>query len=276
MILERDGALWYDVVGQGPPLLLLHGGVGLDHTTLRPWLEPLADQATLVFHDLRGNGRSAEPADWSRVTHDTWVADIDALRAHLGIERLVLLGHSYGGFLALDYALRHPDRVAGLVLCSTAAVMDYLPQAVEDAARRYPDRIEPFLRATAQPPASDEELARIWPAITPLYLHRPSEALVDSIVGRVRARAGACRRGFFELLPEWDVSGRLGEIRAPTLITVGAHDFITPPEPCARRLHQGIAGSALEVFEGSGHYPFAEEPARYQEVLRAWLARATR
>src|SRR5579864_9005276 len=110
----------------------MHGGLGLDHTYFRPSLDSLArseGHPQIIYYDHRGGGRSRrEPLDG--VTHATWAGDADALRAHLGHERVVLLGHSYGDYLALDYVLAHPERVAALILVSTAPVLDYLPVVV--------------------------------------------------------------------------------------------------------------------------------------------------
>src|SRR5690606_27378862 len=102
--------IYYEVIGQGRPIMVMHGGLGLDHTYLRPWLDPLAEHFQLIFFDFSGNGRSPR-ASFEGVTHETWADEADALREHLGIERMVLMGQSYGGFLAQEYALRHQDKL---------------------------------------------------------------------------------------------------------------------------------------------------------------------
>lgn len=135
-IAVRDTELYVDVEGQGPPVLVMHGGLGVDHTCFRPWLDPLGDTASLIYYDHRGNGRSARPP-LDEFDHDTWVEDADALRAAMGHEKVVVLGHSYGGFLALRYALAHPDRVRGLILLSTAAVMEHWDSIHEGLTARH-------------------------------------------------------------------------------------------------------------------------------------------
>ncbi|HMA22827.1 MAG TPA: alpha/beta fold hydrolase, partial [Gemmatimonadaceae bacterium] len=118
MLEIRDVSLFVKVMGQGYPLLLMHGGPGLDYTTLSS-LEPLADQFTLIFYDHRANGRStgaAESMTWENLT-----ADAEALRQSLGFDQWAVLGHSFGGQVALEYALRYPERVSQLLLFDTAA-----------------------------------------------------------------------------------------------------------------------------------------------------------
>lgn len=270
--------LYYEVHGEGRPLLILHGGLGLDHAYLRPWLDRLAGEASLIYYDHRGNGRSERPASLEGVTHATWAEDADALRAHLGHERVVVLGHSYGGFLAQELALRHGDRLAGLILCDTAPVVDYLP-VVQAAVRRrgLPEAAAAFDAAFHQPMAGDDDWRRIWMGLLPLYLHAPVEpAALADIDARTRYSAAAwqyanaCCLGSFNTLP------RLGEICAPTLILGGAHDIITPVPQGAERLHAGIPGSELVVFKESGHFPFIEEPEAFTDVVRGWLSRLPR
>jgi pimeloyl-ACP methyl ester carboxylesterase len=119
-----DG-LFTERMGDGPPMLVMHGGLGFDHCCFRPWLDALAGNATLIYYDHRGNGRSVEPADWDSFGLAEWTADADAVRAAHGADRLVVLAHSCGVFLALEYARRFPERVAGLVLCCGAPALDY-------------------------------------------------------------------------------------------------------------------------------------------------------
>src|SRR5512136_3005904 len=113
----RDVSLFVKVMGQGYPLVLMHGGPGLDHTSLLS-LQPCADQFTLVFYDHRCNGRSAG-AEVSSMTFENLTADADALRQALGFDQWAVLGHSFGGMVALEYALRYPQSLSRLVLMDT-------------------------------------------------------------------------------------------------------------------------------------------------------------
>ena len=117
--------LFYAVHGEGRPMLVMHGGLGVDHTVFRPWLDLLGDRFQLIFYDHRGNGRSERPASLAGVDHGTWAADADALRDHLGHDRIFILGNSYGGVLGQEYALRFGDRLDGLVLVSSLPAWDW-------------------------------------------------------------------------------------------------------------------------------------------------------
>src|SRR5512147_1308206 len=113
----RDVSLFVKVMGHGYPLVLMHGGPSLDHTTLLA-LQPLADQFTLIFYDHRCNGRS-EGAEVSSMTFENLTADADALRQTLGFDKWAVLGHSFGGNVALEYALRYPQSLSDLILMDT-------------------------------------------------------------------------------------------------------------------------------------------------------------
>ncbi len=115
----RDVSLNVEVLGRGYPLVLMHGGPSADLYTMLPFRR-LADRFTLVFYDHRCNGRSVG-APVSSMTWENLTADADALRERLGFERWAVLGHSFGGHVALEYALRYPDRLSHLVLLDTAA-----------------------------------------------------------------------------------------------------------------------------------------------------------
>lgn len=277
MRLGVDGAeLYYDVLGKGTPLLLMHGGPGLDHTGFRPWLDPLAERCRLVFFDQRGGGRSSRPASLAGVDHATWVADADALRRHLGCDRVLVLGHSYGGYLALEYALRHPDHTAGLALCSTAArsqPVDAILERAEGYARG--ERLETLRRALTWGIASDREYAGVFEQILPLYFRHPDPATLRRMVSATRFSAAALGHAFAECYPGYDVLGDLHRLTLPTLVLAGRHDWVFAPEDSAEPLHAALPRSRLRIFEDSGHYPFIEEHAAFLRTLGEWLEECT-
>ncbi len=127
-------ALEHWTIGTGRPLLIVHGGPGLDHSYLRPWLDPLAKQRQLIFVDLRASGQSPSclAEDFKL---DNIVADLEALRTRLGIERWSLLGHSAGGFVVQHYARNNPDRIDSIVLASTSAAPAKIRPAVFELAK---------------------------------------------------------------------------------------------------------------------------------------------
>lgn len=259
------------VLGTGAPMLLMHGGLGWDHTLFRPWLDPLADDLQLIYYDHRGNGRSPRPADPAELDHESWVADADALRAELGHEEVILFGHSYGGFLALEYALRHPGRVRGLVLACTAQALDY-PDVIgaNAASRGTPEQLEAVGAAFAGPVADDVTFERILRTILPLYFHRAPAGAEEKLLEDTVFSAGAFNRAFFGCVAGFDVEDRLGELDMPVLILGGRHDWIMPPAHSTDRLAAGIPGARVHMFEHSGHFPWVEQPEELVRVLGRW------
>jgi proline iminopeptidase len=146
----RDVSLFVDVVGHGYPLLLMHGGPSADHTTMLPFRR-CADRFTLVFYDHRCNGRSVG-APVSSMTWENLTADADALRQKLGFDKWAVLGHSFGGHVALEYALRYPDNLSHLVLLDTGGDSRWSRQHAAGllAERGYsPEKVE-LVRATPE------------------------------------------------------------------------------------------------------------------------------
>ena len=272
----RGISLFVKAIGQGYPLVLMHGGPGADHHSLLS-LRPCADQYTLVFYDHRCNGRS-EGAEVSSMTWDNLTADAEALRQELGFQKWAVLGHSFGGMVALEYALRYPDSLSHLLLVDTCGdtwwVRENAPQilakrgfhrkTVETAKRYYTGQIEldeytpSFLR-----------LARaFYYRLSPLVLAR------DMAVGlRMKSRPEAFLFAARELLKGWTVMDRLGEIQVPTLVLAGRDDFQFPPEHQAQ-LAAGIPNAHLEIIERAGHNAPSERPEQVIQAIREFLAAA--
>jgi proline iminopeptidase len=246
--------LFYVEVGEGLPCLMMHGGLGFDHTGLHPWLDPLGEEMHLVYYDHRGNGRSGRPS-LETLNFEQFCSDADALREHLGFEKVAVLGYSFGGCIALEYALRYPQRLSHLILLDTAPSFDY-GEGIEANARRKgatPEQLE-ALEASSD---NEAEFWHLWRLIEPLYFHTFDEDLAERVLGSTIVCVEAAEAGE-TITEEWDVRPRLGEISAPTLVLVGRDDFICPPS---------------QAFEESGHFAHVEEPEAFFDAVRGWLQR---
>lgn len=273
MIAHVNGTeLFYQTCGQGIPTLLMHGGLGWDHQYFRPWLDALGSDLELIYYDHRGNGRSARPRDWGMISHSIWVEDADHLRAHLGHEKVLLLGHSYGGFLAQEYALRYPERLLGLVLCSTAPVLDYPEVMMSNArARGTPDQLAAVAEAFSGSASDDSAFRALTQRLIPLYFHRWNPVFWPGLFAEHSFCASAFNHALAHCAPSFNTLDRLGSLRVPTLLISGADDWIMPIPQALGRLEAAIPGARAEILEGSGHFPFVEEPARFHSALRQWL-----
>jgi proline iminopeptidase len=255
-----------------PALVILHGGpgVGDSRDQVRDF-GALADEHRLLFYDARGSGRSSDTPPY---THEQWVDDLDALTRRLGIERFALAGHSYGGIVAQEYALRHQERLTRLVLIDTAAsTIDNEVTIRRALDAGIPGIEEHWLRPLFEGRvASDEEMHGMWERLLPLYFEGDFDpALPKAIADQTYFHHATHNQAFSVNNPGFDVRDRLGEIAVPTLVMCGGQDWITPVER-AREIVAGIPGSRLEVFEQSGHMPMTEEPEAFLRVLRAFLA----
>jgi proline iminopeptidase len=272
----RGISLNVKVMGKGYPMVLMHGGPGLDYKTMLP-LKPLKDQFTLVFYDHRCNGRSTG-AEVTTMTMDNLTADADTLRQALGFDKWVVFGHSFGGNVALEYALRYPQSLSRLILMDSGGdqwwvnhnAMDILaqrgfsPSTVEDACRFYNGQITP------------REFMTIFLKINRAYSYGNSFDLWTMIQGLVlgyipKMRPEACIFGYSQVLNGWSVMDRLGEIKVPTLVIAGSYDFLFPPEH-QKQLATGIPNARLVLIERAGHNPDMERPAETLKAIRDFIS----
>jgi proline iminopeptidase len=272
-IVELNGTqLFYQETGHGLPCLVMHGGLGIDHSILSPGLDGLGGALRLVYYDRRGNGRSGRPPI-ETLTFAQLADDADALRAHLGHERIAVLGHSIGGAIAMEYALRHPERVSRVILVCTAPRFDVTdPAGAERLARKgmTTEMAEAFTHAGE----SDAALHRYVEAAGPLYFHAYDEARYRRMIGGIVYSAAALRRGF-EIAAGWDILPRLAALRVPTLIVAGEGDVITPPGE-SETLQRSIPGAELVVLPGCGHFPWLEREREFMQAILGWLANVSK
>lgn len=272
----RGVSLFVKVIGHGYPLVLMHGGPGQDHTSLLP-LRPCADQFTLVFYDHRCNGRS-EGAEVSSMTWENLAADAEALRQTLGFDKWAVLGHSFGGQVALEYALRYPQSLSHLILLDTGGDNWWVQQNAPDilAKRGYGAGAVQAARRFFNGQVTVGEYYPTAVRFMGAYFYRGLWGAVHNMLFQPhpKMRPEATILGYSQLLNGWTVMDRLGEIRVPALVMAGRHDFLFPPEHQAA-LAAGIADARLELIERAGHEAPSERPAEVTRAIRDFLAATT-
>lgn len=262
-----DGAeLHVEEVGGGPVALVLHGGLGLDHRMCRG-LDPLGEHLRLVDVDHRANGRST--GDAATATMERWAADAAAVaRAIAGDEPVLVIGHSYGGFIAQELMISHPQAVRGVVLVATT------PGQLgtgEEPAPDGPPMPEEFAAMFADMPETDEQYATFMDRLSPAYLHTLDPAVLRAAMGGTIFRADAMRRGF-DVLADWSSVDRLPSVAAPALLIAGRHDaFCAWPQ--SYRIADRLPDADVVVCEHSGHLPWLEEPEVFFPAVVSWVSR---
>ena len=273
---EAPGAtIWYEVRGGGAatPLVIVNGGPGFDHSYLHCgdcW-DRLAKSRRLVFYDQRGTGRSGELKQGQYCTLADQIADLEALRGHLGFEKVDLLGHSWGGYLVMAYAARHPDRVAHLLIVDSAApkIQDtvFLFKNIHPETQAREDALA-FAVELGDAEAISADLKEYMSML--FYTTEAREAfLARSPTFSYRQNVNKAVWGD---LQRFDLNPELPKFRFPTLVVTGRYDFNVAPS-VAWAIHRAIPGSELAVFEKSGHLPFCEEADAFVARLEAFLSR---
>jgi proline iminopeptidase len=264
-------SLYAREIGRGRPIIVLHGGPDFDISYLLPEMDRLADGYRLIYYDQRGRGKSADGVEPEDVGLESELHDLDTVRRHLGLERTALLGHSWGTVLALEYALRHPDRVSQLVLMNPApASKDDFQLLLRERGERWPDAVEQLraMRATAAYREADPDaVAAYYRVHFKAALERPED--LDRLIARMRAsftRQGVLKARAVEdrlMQDTWssgsyDLFPRLRGLAIPTLVLYGDHDFI--PEACAVHIAQAIPKARYVALKACGHFSFMECP----------------
>ena len=276
----RGYETWYRSLGDGPglPLLCLHGGPGSTHIGMTA-LDPLADERRVVLYDQLGSGNSSKPSDPSLWTVELFLAELANLRDALGLDRVHLLGHSWGGMLAQEYALTRPEGLVSLILSSTlSSAALWREESLRLRAGLPPEVREPLdaheAAGTTDDPGYEvavfeflhRHLCRLdpWPPIVEEAIRSTNLEVYNTMWGPSEAHPTGVLAG-------WDVTPRLGEIRVPALVMCGRHDEATPLQ--AETIVQGLPHAELVIFEESAHMAPVEETERYLATVRGFLAR---
>lgn len=276
----RDVQLHYTIAGRGPLVFVCSPGWGPGSMYLQRGLAPLEDQFTLLFIDTRGSGKSSRPADPKLMGASDMADDIEALRAYLGLEKISFIGHSDSGAIGLFYAERYPSRLEKLVIIdgTTYGHTERDRQNSENVSQirarlgddpRYKTALQPFKPSED----GDAGMMQMMQHTLPLYFADPEKSqaiLENSLQGTTPSSFAARANMTANHMPQIDSTTRLRDIKAATLIVVGKQDWVCPVMT-AEHIHEAIAGSKLVEIEGSGHFPWIEQPQTLFEAVSSFL-----
>jgi len=248
-------------------VVVLHAGPGLDGSIFLPSAEALATDHRLLLVDLPGNGRSPDPEDWSLAAHARAIEDLVRER---GLEDWTLLGHSFGGYVAMQHLIDFPGSASRLIASCTDADEDEAPGAPEGVYDDLPADVEAAFQLEERV-TSDEEAREAWLGQLPFFAPTPEgvEAVRDAFADVVYRHQAVLHAGD---MGELHALTALATSDIPILAIAGEHDLGTPPA-AARRIAATAPRGDLVILDGVGHFPFAEAPDAYWGAVRAWLVR---
>ncbi|AWN23935.1 hypothetical protein DKM44_12435 [Deinococcus irradiatisoli] len=271
--------LFADVRGEAhlPPLIVLHGGPGLDHHEFADYLDPLTDTVRLVLLDMRAQGESDRDAPEETWTLTQMAADVDGVARELGAARYAVFGHSYGAFVALQQAINQPGAAASVVSCGVPSSR-FLEGIEAKLAGFEPLHLREQVQRSWAGEAdvtTEADFARLMAEQMPWHFADPEDPRLPEYIRRSTGRYAP------DVLRAFSVAGyggieaeaELGRVTSPMLVLAGRHDRTCPPE-ASQVTAAGVPGAQLHIFEQSGHMPFVEQPEEFLDVVRGFLRSA--
>ena len=265
-------------MGEGEPLLVLHGGPGLFHDYMAPHFKKIAKDYQVIFYDQRGCGKTDFPEDTSSINIETYVADLEAIRNYLKLDKLNLVGHSWGSLLAMNYAKKYPDNLNQLILISPApGNSDYFDETFSNMQLRRSEEDTKSLVQTMMSAAFEAREEEAFRAAILLGdkvnlvdqervadLYKPME-FTKASANNLMLVNSLLERTYFTM----NIIDGIEVITCPTLIIVGDLDNV--PFESTQAIQENIKGSTLEIIKKSCHYPFFETPKEFNTVIKNFL-----
>jgi proline iminopeptidase len=273
----NEGKIYYEIHGShntnSDPIFIIHGGPAMDHTYLTPQLFELAKHHTVIFYDQRGAGKSTDTVyDKEHISNASYLRDLEALRKHLGYNKITVFGHSYGGHLAMQYAFTYPSHVSHLILANSSGVdLAGVNKFLEETQRRakpIQDKLDKIINSPAYKAHSLPETHEYLDLIFSLFFYDKSkfkELTPDTLAGYWDT---APLMADFWTTP-FDFRADLQKLNIPTLIIHGKEDVV--PLSVAEDIHKAIPGSKLVIIEDSDHFPYIEKPSEFFEAIEKFL-----
>ena len=275
----EGGRVWYRIVGSGneTPLLLLHGGPGAPSYYLNP-LEGVAVDRPVIFYDQLEAVRSDRPTDVSLWTVDRFVRELGDVRDALGLDRVHILGHSWGTMLAVDYMLTNPEGVSSLILASPALSAHRWAEDADRLLAQLPEDVQEAIRShdaagTTDDPEYQEAMMEYYKRYFSMSvpwspdLLRAFEDLNTDVYGLMWGPSELAATG---TLKDYEREDRLPDLDLPVLFTAGRYDEATPET--VEHYRSLVPGAQIAILENSAHMTMLDEPEAYVEIVRRFLS----
>ncbi|MBA3602372.1 MAG: alpha/beta fold hydrolase [Parachlamydiaceae bacterium] len=277
-VSSGDAKLFCRVAGKGNPLIVIHGGPGLTQDYLLPQMYRLAENNLVIFYDQRGCGKSTGDINQETITIDKFVDDLEAIRQSFNFDKISILGHSWGGFLAMNYSIAHPEHLEKLILSNS------MPASSEEYAlfghewtrrmRPYEDELAKIHSTVGFHNGDPDVMEHLYRIIFRTYCYIPEKAdLLSLCMTPVASVNGAkvnenFRQNVFE--KSFNLHGSLKSLKATTLVLHGDADPIPPST--AQNTHKSIPNSKYFLMKNCGHFPYVEDPNTYFKYINAFLS----
>ncbi|MBT8310680.1 MAG: alpha/beta fold hydrolase [Flavobacteriaceae bacterium] len=281
ILTEKDGfvsidstKMYYSIFGSGDTLVVLHGGPGLSHKYLKPQLDSLlSSNFTLLYYDQRGSGWSEGTKDTLKLNMQTFISDLDEIRRHFKLSELNLVGHSFGGLLAMHYGITFPDKLNSLVLIDTDAASYELrtPYQIKTINARLTEEQNIYLDSISESEAYKNfdvsAYDKYYKTFLTSYFANPKDTLhlsmgFDSIsIPKIGVTGPSIRRD----LGQYDIHDQLDKILCPTLILHGTESVFSVDG--AKAINNELANSELHLFEDCGHFEYIEAPNKFKLLI---------
>ena len=279
-IAVESGKLFYQRFGKGNPIIVVHGGPGLDQGYLLPQMLELAKDHEVIFYDQRGSGRSLEASlDPRYISSDQFAKDLETLRLELDLKKVALIGHSWGGFLSMSYAIKYPANVSSLILVGSAPA-DYQGQKAfadefNKRTQSIKHKIDPLFNDKTLSALSTKEINQAYRDLFSVYFHNPSDVQQltldmdkNSAIGGFNVLSLMLKTTYFT--PDCNLIPALSKLNIPALIIHGNQDIV--PVDTAKTIQKAIQGSKVVHLNDCGHFPYIEKPNEFFSSVRSFLA----
>jgi proline iminopeptidase len=273
-IKNNDIELYLKSFGQGDPIIIIHGGPGFDHIHMLPF-KKLADKYQVIFYDQRTTGKSSGNPDSLSITVDKFVSDLESIRKGLGLNKIILIGHSWGARLSMEYAIKYSMNLDKLILLSPSGTMDFMNQYLENIQKKTDEESRIKIKEIEKSDSfKNRELKTIENyyniSIKPFFYVKNKSKLLDLTMLEKTAKNQSIVAELLikEIMPK-NILNDLKGISCPALIIHGESDPL--PIEVPQEVHKNIPNSKMIVLEKTGHFMFAETPEQTITAIREFL-----